>query len=84
VRVRVSSRFLRKAKKLKEPQASMLRAALRRLSADPRDPVLGSHRLHGELADYWACTVDRDLRLLFRWTSDELYHVNLGSHDQVH
>jgi addiction module RelE/StbE family toxin len=84
VRVRASSRFVRKAKKLKEPQASMLRAVLRRISADPRDPVLGTHRLHGELADYWACTVDRDLRILFRWTRDELFLVNLGGHDQVY
>jgi addiction module RelE/StbE family toxin len=84
VRVRASSRFVRKAKKLKEPQASMLRAVLRRISADPRDPVLGTHRLHGELADYWACTVDRDLRILFRWTRDELFLVNLGGHPQVY
>lgn len=62
----------------------MLRAALRRLAADPRDPVLGTHKLRGELADYWACTVDRDLRILFRWDSETLFLVNLGSHDQVY
>ncbi len=62
----------------------MLRAVLRRLAADPRDPVLGTHRLKGELSGYWACTVNDNLRLLFRWEEDELYLVNLGTHDQVH
>lgn len=62
----------------------MLRAVLRRLAADPRDPVLGTHRLKGELAEYWACSVDDDLRLLFRWDGNELFLVNLGSHDQVY
>lgn len=75
---------MRKARKLKEPQASMLRAVLRRLAADPRDPVLRTHRLRGELTGYWACTVDEDLRLLFRWEADELLLWNLGSHDQVY
>jgi addiction module RelE/StbE family toxin len=84
VRIRASSRFLRKAKKLKEPQSTMLRAVLRRLAGDPRDPVLGTHRLKGELSEYWACSVDDDLRLLFRWQDDELLLVNLGTHDQVY
>lgn len=62
----------------------MLKAVVRRLAADPRDPVLRTHRLKGELADYWACTVDDDLRLLFRWDGDEVLLWNLGSHDQVY
>lgn len=62
----------------------MLRAALRRLAIDPRDPVLRTHRLTGELADDWACTIDDDLRLLFRWDGDELLLWNLGSNDQVY
>lgn len=84
MQIKASSRFLRKAKKLKEPHATMLRAVLRRLVVDPRDPILRTHRLKGELADYWACTVDDDVRLLFRWDGDVLFLVNLGTHDQVY
>jgi addiction module RelE/StbE family toxin len=84
VRVTASRRFLRKAKKLREPQASMLRAALRRFAADPRDPVLRTHKLKGDLDGYWAFTVDDDLRVLVRWAGDEVFLVNLGSHDQVY
>jgi mRNA interferase YafQ len=84
VRFIASSRFLRKAKKLREPQASMLRAALRRFAADPQDPVLRTHKLKGDLDAYWAFTVDEDLRVLFRWDGDAAFLVNLGSHDQVY
>jgi len=84
VRVTVSSRFLRRAKKLKDPQASMLRGALRRFAADPQDPLLHTHKLKGELAGYWGFSVDEDLRVLFRWDGDVAFLVNLGTHDEVY
>lgn len=84
MRVTASSRFLRKAKKLREPHASMLRAALRRFAADPQDPILRMHKLKGDLDGYWAFSVDDDLRVLVRWEGDEVFLVNLGSHDQVY
>jgi len=84
LRFATSSRFLRRAKKLKEPQASLLRAALRRFVADPQDPLLRTHRLKGELSAYWAFSVDDDLRVLFRWDGDVAFLVNLGSHDQIY
>jgi mRNA interferase YafQ len=84
MRVRASSRFLRRSKKIREPQASMLRAALRRFAADPRDPLLRTHKLKGELDGYWAFSVDDDLRVLFRWDADVVLLVNIGTHDEVH
>ena len=80
----VSSAFRRRAKKLKEPQASMLRAALRRFAVEPRDPLLRTHKLKGELAEYWSFSVDEDLRVLFRWEGDVAFLVALGSHDEVY
>jgi mRNA interferase YafQ len=84
LRVTASSRFLRKAKKLREPRASLLRAALRRFAADPQDPLLRTHKLKGELAGYWSFSVDDDLRVLFRSEGNDVFLVNLGSHDQVY
>lgn len=84
MRLTASSRFLRKAKKLRDPQASMLRAALRRFAADPQDRLLRTHKLKGELDAYWAFSVDDDLRVLFRWEGGGAFLVNLGSHDHVY
>ncbi len=84
MRITASTGFLRKAKKLREPQASMLRAALRRFEADPKDPLLRTHKLKGDLDAYWAFNVDDDLRVLFRWDGDAAFLVSVGSHDQVY
>jgi mRNA-degrading endonuclease YafQ of YafQ-DinJ toxin-antitoxin module len=84
VRLSASTRFLRRSKKLKEPQASMLQAALRRFTVDPQDPLLQTHKLKGDLAAYWAFRIDTDLRVIFRWVDDEAFLVNLGSHDEVY
>ena len=55
----------------------MLRAALRRFAADPKDPLLRTHKLTGDLEAYWAFSVDDDLRVLFRWQGDQAFLVNL-------
>ena len=75
---------MRKAKKLREPRASLLRAALRRFAADPQDPLLRTHKLKGDLSEYWSLSVDIELRVLFRWDGDDVFLVNLGSHEQVY
>ncbi len=80
----VSSRFHRRAAKLDDRRGALLRAALRRFAVDPRDPLLRTHKLKGELAGYWAFTVDDDLRVLFRWDGTVAFLVNLGSHDEVY
>lgn len=80
----VSSRFSRRAGKLDERRAVLSRAALRRFAADPRDPLLRTHKLKGDLADYWAFSVDDDLRVLFRWDGDVAFLVNIGSNDEVY
>jgi mRNA interferase YafQ len=62
----------------------MLRAALRRFASDPRDPLLRTHKLKGELRGYWAFSVDDDLRVLFQWVGEDVFLVHLGTHDEVH
>jgi mRNA interferase YafQ len=84
VRLRASARFLRRARKLKPPRDELLRAALKRFAADPQDPLLRTHRLKGDLGDYWAFSVDDDLRVLFRRDGDVLFLVALGTHDEVY
>jgi mRNA interferase YafQ len=84
MRIVASSRFLRRARKLKPPRDALLRAALRRFAADPQDPLLRTHKLKGEQGDYWAFGVDDDLRVLFRWDDDTCFLVMLGTHDEVH
>lgn len=84
MRVIASSRFLRRARKLKAPRDELLRAALRRFAIDPGDPLLRTHKLKGDLGAYWAFRVDDDLRVLFRWDGETCFLVALGTNDEVH
>lgn len=84
MRITASSRFLRRARKLRPPRDEFLWAALRRFATDPRDPLLRTHKLKGDLSEYWAFSVDDDLRVLFRWYGDTCFLVNLGTHDEVY
>jgi mRNA-degrading endonuclease YafQ of YafQ-DinJ toxin-antitoxin module len=49
----------------------MLRAALRRVAIDPKDPLLRPRKLKGERKDCRAFSVDDDLRVVFRWDGDD-------------
>ncbi len=84
MRVIASARFDRRARKFRPPRDALLRAALRRFAAGPSDPMLRTHKLKGDLAAYWACSVDDDLRVLFRWEGEACFLVALGTHDQVY
>ena len=84
MRLAFTPRFGRRARRLTALQQALLRAALRRFAVDPRDPILRTHRLRGDLDGYWAFTVDDDLRVLFRWESDLATLVTIGTHDEVY
>lgn len=84
MRVIASAHFLRRARKLRPPRDALLRAALRRFSANPTDPLLRTHKLKGDLGGYWAFSVDEDIRVLFRWEGDTCFMVALGTHDEVY
>lgn len=84
MRLVASSHFLRRARKLKTPRDELLRAALRRFEADPKDHLLRVHKLKGDLSAYWTFSVDDDLRVLFRWEGDVCFLVGLGSHDEIY
>ena len=84
MKLKVSTRFMRRARKLRPPRDELLRAALGRFAANPNDPLLKTHKLKGDLADYWAFSVDDNLRVLFRWDGDVCFLVNIGTHDEVY
>ena len=84
MQVLISARFARRARKLKPPRDLLLRAALRRFAADPRDPLLRTHKLTGDLEGFWSFRVEDDLRVLFRWDGDTCVLINIGSHDEVY
>jgi mRNA-degrading endonuclease YafQ of YafQ-DinJ toxin-antitoxin module len=57
---------------------------------DPFHPSLHSHKLKGELAGAWACSVDYENRILFEFVQnpesgeEEILLLTMGSHDEVY
>lgn len=63
---------------------------LQQLAEDPLNPSLRSHKLKGDLAGCWACSVDYSSRLLFKFVQnpdlneEEILLLTIGSHDEVY
>ena len=88
-----SSAFIRAFKRLvrQNPQLrSAIEEALQQLAEDPFNPSLRSHKLKGDLADRWSCSIDYSNRILFKFVTnpdsneEEILLLTLGSHDDVY
>lgn len=84
--VRAFKRAIRRRPDLRE----RVQRVLRQLEEDAFHPVLRSHKLKGELAGAWACTVDYDHRILFEFVQnadsgeEEILLLTMGMHDEVY
>ncbi len=83
-----TTRFQQRVKKLTDREKRALARALRLFVADPRDPRLGTHKLHGRQAEYWAFGFGSDARVVFAWDRSGPRPVavllDVGSHDEVY
>ena len=86
-----SSAFVRAARRMvrRHPHtAEDLQTALALLAEDAFHPRLRSHKLKGEFAGSWACSVGYDLRIVFRFVqhegSEALLLETVGTHDEVY
>ena len=88
-----SPRFSRELKRLirRNPQLrSAIEQTLEKLSEDAFHPSLKTHKLKGDLADRWACSIDYSNRFVFRFVQnpdsgeEEIVLLTLGSHDEAY
>ena len=84
------TRALRRAIRRQPRLRARAEHTLRQLATDPFHPLLHSHKLKGELAGVWACTVDYDNRILFEFVQnpesgeEEIHLLTMGTHDEVY
>jgi addiction module RelE/StbE family toxin len=59
---------------------------LKKLEVDPFEPSLKTHKLHGKLSDFHACSLTHDYRIvcLFLIQNDLIVLVDIGSLDDVY
>jgi addiction module RelE/StbE family toxin len=84
--LRAFKRLIRKNPNLRP----LIEQTLRQLAEDPFHPSLHTHKLKGDLANSWSCSIDYSYRLLFEFVenpADEtegILLINLGDHDEVY
>jgi addiction module RelE/StbE family toxin len=54
------------------------------LEKDPHHALLDTHKLHGQLAGHYACSISYDVRLIFSYDDMHVYPKSIGSHDEVY
>lgn len=85
MRIRTSSLFRRRFKKLPKQvkeKAAKQEAVFRLNTFDSR---LRTHKLHGAKKDEWAWWIDYSYRVVFIFVSaDEVLFTNVGTHDDVY
>lgn len=48
---------------------------------DPYSPPLKTHKLSGKLKEFWAFSIEYNLRILFRFKNDkEVEFIDIGTH----
>ena len=59
---------------------------LKRLRNDPFDKKLKTHKLSGDLSQYYACSITYEYRiiLIIKKVEEEMILINIGSHDEVY
>ncbi|MBM2817095.1 MAG: addiction module toxin, RelE/StbE family [Ignavibacteria bacterium] len=87
------SSFIRAFKKCTKKNSQLkidIETTLELLQEDPYNPMLKTHKLHGNLNDCWACCIDFDNRIVFTFatnpdTEEEIIAlIDIGTHDEVY
>lgn len=79
--VHYTSHFLRSARKLPAGERRKLLKAVEKFERDPFDRSLKTHKLQGNLEDYWSFSMTYKIRVLFRFTEkNEALFYEVGSH----
>lgn len=80
--IRVSSKFKKAYKKLHPMVKTKAKEREQIFRANPFDPRLETHKLHGKYEDYWAFTVVGQYRIMFAFSDKEtIDFINIGTHE---
>jgi addiction module RelE/StbE family toxin len=78
-------RILKKWQKKHTELIQVLENKLNLFTENPFHPALKTHRLSGNLKDYWALYVTYEYRLIFKFLSEsKVLLIDLGTHDEVY
>ena len=79
---KIEKKFFKKHQNLLQKYGTVLKL----LQENPFENSLKTHKLKGDLAEYYACSLNYEFRIILtiKIINDEVYLVNIGSHDEVY
>jgi len=79
---KVEKKFFKKHKDL----LSKYGTVLKQLQKDPFESSLKTHKLKGELSQYYSCSLTYEYRIVLylKIIDDEIVLMNIGTHDEVY
>ena len=79
---RVEKKFLKSHKTLFNDYIS----TLSKLELNPFDESLKTHRLKGDLSEFYACRINYSFRLVItiKMSEESITLINIGNHDEVY
>lgn len=76
-----TSRFAREAKRMPRHLRPLVEERVNLFKLNPRDPRLETHKLRGELREYWSFSIDYRYRIIFEFvTSYRVLFHSIGDH----
>jgi len=87
MRIKAAPSFLRQANKVLKRNSRLknkFKLTIEKLINDPFEPSLKTHKLKGDLKEFWSCSVTHETRLRFKITEDAIELMDIGPHDEVY
>jgi len=87
MKIRFDDDLIKELGKLRKTNSKLFKKideALAVFRNNPRHASLRLHKLGGALHDRWSLSVGMNYRLIFVWHDDEVYFVDMGTHDEVY
>ena len=82
IEIRYTSAFLKSLRKFPKSQVKFLSQKEKIFRKDPFDARLKTHKLKGELADFWAFSISYHWRVVFHFGSQEtIIFDSIGTHE---
>lgn len=64
--------------------AKKVKETIKKLAVDVYDFGIKTHKLHGDLKDRYACSIDYEHRIVFYYDQEYVYLEAIGDHDDVY
>lgn len=60
------------------------KSTIRQIESEPFHPILKTHKLKGEMSQFYSCSINYYYRIIIEINQDSVVLLNIGTHDEVY